>query len=415
MSQRGYHTRPEIERPVEFPELGAGPRGRNRVSTTNRMSSPAKILHIFRQMNRAGAELRTLDIMRNIDRERYCLQFCVLSGLPGDLDTEIRQLGGDVLPCRLGVGFPLRFRRLLQGSGFGAVHSHVHYFSGLILRLAQDSGVPVRIAHFRNTSDGHPTTLRRKIQRRLMRRLIDNHATDIIACGNAVMEAAWRRDWRSDARCRVIPNGLDLTAFSTEPEATSIRREFGLPDDARICIHVGRIEPQKNHGKIASVFCRLAQREPRAHLLLVGRGEPEANARLRQAFLHGGVLDRVVFTGVRSDVPRLLMAADIMLFPSAWEGLPGAVLEAMAAGTPVLGSDIPPIREIARSFDAVSTLSLSESDDEWATRAHEIICSSSTSANRSRARDYFSQTPYGILACVAEHVAVWERAATACP
>ena len=75
-------------------------------------------------------------------------------------------LGGEVHPVKLGLDFPWKFRRLLSEHRFGAVHSHVHYSSGFILRLAAQAGIPVRIAHFRSTHDDHGDTLRRRLQRR---------------------------------------------------------------------------------------------------------------------------------------------------------------------------------------------------------------------------------------------------------
>jgi hypothetical protein len=115
-------------------------------------------------MLRAGAELRNLDILRNIDRGKFVLHYCVLSGLPGELDDEIRDLGGEVHCCGLGPSFAARFRRLLRAQAYRVVHSHVHSSSGYFLRLAYACAVPVRVAHFRSTSDGRRPTLRRRLQ-----------------------------------------------------------------------------------------------------------------------------------------------------------------------------------------------------------------------------------------------------------
>src|SRR3989304_7354800 len=101
------------------------------------VSSPSiKILHVFWRTSRGGAEMRTIDIIRHIDRSQYRLEYVALSGLPGTLDDEIRRLGGEVHYCPLGLTFSRRFRRLLRPEKYNVIHSHVHYFSGYLLRLA---------------------------------------------------------------------------------------------------------------------------------------------------------------------------------------------------------------------------------------------------------------------------------------
>src|SRR5579864_7335487 len=93
-----------------------------------------RVLHIFGRLDRGGAEMRTLEVMRALDRARWGFEFCCLSGLPGELDEEARSLGGKVHLLHLGPTFPLRFRALLRANGFQAVHSHIHWPSGYVLR-----------------------------------------------------------------------------------------------------------------------------------------------------------------------------------------------------------------------------------------------------------------------------------------
>ena len=127
-------------------------------------------------------------------------------------------------------------------------------------------------------------------------------------------------------------------------------------------INVASFQPAKNQMRVVEVFHRIAQRQAEARLLLVGREVNGYQARVREAVERRGLADKVTFAGERADVPRLLKAADVLLFPSKWEGLPGAVLESCAAGLPVVASDIPGVLEIGRHFPGVHALPLSESD-----------------------------------------------------
>lgn len=369
------------------------------------MGKALRILHVFGQMQQGGAELRTLDLMRHLDRERYRLEFCTLSGLPGALDDSIRTLGGRIYPCRLGLGFPVRFRRLLRQERFDVVHSHVHYSSGYILRLASKEGVPVRVAHFRNTGDGRPETLLWTLRKRVLRHWIDRYASRILAVSEGAMRYAWRPDWRADARCCVIYNGLDVSRYRIPADPNGVRREFGFLEGIRLYINVARMDPQKNHVRLATIFASIAHRDPDARLAVVGRGgnaiERDFLARVKDL----GISDRVVLTGVRNDIPRLLKSADLMIFPSTREGLPGAVLEACAAGTPVLGTSLPGLCEIATHFPSVRTLSLEVDDEAWADSAEEMR---EASHRDSESAERVARSAFGIETCARAFCSVWE-------
>jgi glycosyltransferase involved in cell wall biosynthesis len=369
-----------------------------------------KILHIFGRMQRGGAEMRTVDVMRHVDRQRYQFHFCSLSGLPGTLDDEIRALGGKVHYLPLGASFLFRFRRLLRDQKIDVVHSHVHYFSGFILRLARKEEVPVRIAHFRSTDDGHPSTLRRRIQRAVTRYWIDRYSTNILAVSAGAMRESWGPAERLDHRCQVVYNGFDPDVFMAPAQHVAVRKEFGFPHDSKVYIHVGRMDVAKNHKRLICMFGEIVKREPAACLLLAGRGGNEVERGLRAQVQEMGLSNRVAFAGERSDVARLLKASDMMIFPSLWEGLPGAVLEACAAGIPVLASDLPGIIEIASRIPSVRHLSLNTSDHDWASVAL-IHSDDFGQTNRMDSTiKAFASSEFSISDCARKLCMVWEGA-----
>jgi len=375
------------------------------------MPEPRHILHLFGRMTRGGAETRTLEVMRHVDRERFRLHFCALSGQPGELDDEIRSLGGEVHLLPLGLGFASKFRRLLRERRFDAVHSHVHYPSGYFLRLAAKEGTPARVTHFRITADGQPPTLRRRAQAALLRRWIDRYSTDILAVSRGTMEAAWRPDWQADPRCRVVYNGIDLSRFAAPPDREGVCREFGLPPTDTLYVHVGRLDPQKNHARLAPIFADIVRADPNSRLLVVGKGGNDIEHAMRERLAALGVADRVAFTGLRADVPRLLKAADAMIFPSLIEGLPGAVLEASAAGTPVLASDIDVHRETASLLQSVETLPLGAPDSAWAAAAVRLASAVRGDPGlRRRAAEHFASSVFSMEQCVRANEAVWDGA-----
>ncbi len=176
------------------------------------------------------------------------------------------------------------------------------------------------------------------------------------------IEASWGLGWAQDPRAQTVYNGLDLAAFHGPPDPDGVCREFNIPAGSVLCTHVGRFSPPKNHGRLLAIFAQVLRHTPGMYIVLVVVvvGSPDAELPIRTRASELGLADRLVFAGVRDDVPRLLLGADLMIFPSTWEGLPGAVLEACAAGLPVLASDPPGVREIARFFPGVACVSLEE-------------------------------------------------------
>lgn len=351
---------------------------------TSLPSHPIRILHIFECMDRGGAETRTLELFRVLDRRIYTFEFCSLSGRPGELDDEIAALGGRVHLLKLNAGFPWAFLRLLRGRRFAAVHSHVHLFSGFILVLAAIAGVGKRIAHFRTTADGKGNSLWRRSRNSLLTYVIQRCATDIVGVSQAALELVMGPAWPADRRCQVIYSGVAVERFQAAGDAAGVRREFGFPADSTLVIHVGRLAPEKNHERLVRIFLQFAELVPDARLLIVGKRDAAIESRIRavsQARLDAG---GIVFAGVRKDIGRLLASADLMLFPSLREGLPGAVVEAAASGLPVLASDIPGTSELATRLPAVQTISLASPDEYWAARAVAAYAGGSRSSDAGR-------------------------------
>ncbi|HEX8553038.1 MAG TPA: glycosyltransferase [Abditibacteriaceae bacterium] len=367
------------------------------------------ILHVFSAMDRGGAELRTLDVMRRIDRDKYRFVFCTTSGRTGILDDEIRMLGGEVIVCALGRGFAARFRKVIENVNPDVVHSHLHLTSGYILRGVQ---VPTRIAHLRSMGDGRADTLRRRVQRWTLRRLTRRNATKILSVSEGALDTQWS-DWRGDPKFQVIYNGVPFAPFAEAENVETVRDEFTIPSDAPFFIHLGRLDAAKNHERLIAIFGEILRREPRAHLLLVGRSDgPYAAQRVALDALIAKLPSpsQLKWAGERSDVARLLCAADAMIFPSRREGLPGAVTEACLAATPVVSSDVPGACEIAarvaeRGLDMVTPLSLSAPDETWAKTA---LRAASQKFTIGQVHAALKGSAFDLDTCVAQLQQVWD-------
>jgi glycosyltransferase involved in cell wall biosynthesis len=210
----------------------------------------------------------------------------------------------------------------------------------LCIALAALHGVPMRISHSHNTTLGKPKTFAWNLFNRLMRHWMRKHSTHLFSPSLSAGDSLYGTGCARDARFSVLHNAIDLAPFESPGERSRVREETGVSSADFVLGHIGRFEPQKNHGFLLDVLEQLRAVHVPAHLFLVGKGylEPEIVKKARQRNLSG----HVHMLGVRADVPRVLAAIDVFIFPSHYEGLGMVAVEAQAAGTPALTSDAVP-------------------------------------------------------------------------
>jgi glycosyltransferase involved in cell wall biosynthesis len=329
-----------------------------------------RILHVVGGMVRGGVETWLMQILRNIDRDRLHMDFLVHTDQPCAYDDEVRTLGSQILPCLEPSQLLLyrtNFKKILREYGpYDIIHSHVHHFSGYILYLAKNAGIPIRIAH--SHLDSSPLEVKAGLHRRLYltftKGLIARYANIGLGCSHTANADLFGRDWMTKPNRRLFYCGIDMKPFRESIDALSVRTELGIPGNALVIGHVGRFQKQKNHRFVIEVFAEVVRREPQAYLLLVGEGPMRPN--IEQQVLHMGLEKRVIFTGSRSDIPRLMRGAmNVFLLPSISEGLPIVGIEAQAAGLPLIVSDVI-TDEFHKIKPLVHQLSLSESASVWA-------------------------------------------------
>jgi glycosyltransferase involved in cell wall biosynthesis len=320
-------------------------------------------------MDPGGVESWLLNLWRNIDRERFQFDFCTFGRHAGLYAPEVEKLGAHVLRCPKGrnvLAFARRFRRILREGHYDVVHSHVHLFSGAVLRWAAAEGVPTRIVHSHTSQDDRPNTLARRGYRRVMRSWIDSYSTHGLAASKLAAPGLFGENWEADGRFRVLYYGIDLSPFAEVVDRDSVRRDMGIPPDAPVVGHVGRFVPPKNHQFLLDVAREILNRRSDIHFLLAGDGplRPEMEARAAEL----GLSAHVHFTRTRTDIPRLLRGAmDAFVFPSSQEGLGLSVVEAQAAGLHCVVSDAVPA-DVAALPDSVEFLPLSGGSALWARR-----------------------------------------------
>jgi glycosyltransferase involved in cell wall biosynthesis len=327
-----------------------------------------RILHVVGGMNRGGIETWLMNILRYIDRDHFPMDFLVHTDKPCAYDDEIRALGSKIIPC-LNPSNPwlyaANFRQILDKHGiYDIVHSHVHYFSGYVLHLAQQAGVPTRIIHSHCSSalETHQG-IYRQLYLGLTKYLIKRHSTIGLGCSEVANADLFGQNWKNYPQWQILYSGINLTSFQQPIDSFEIRNELNIPPDAFVIGHVGRLEKEKNHQFLLKIFASVTSKVPQAYLLLVGEGS--LRSEITQQARDIGIADRVILAGSRPDVARLMRGAmDVFLFPSLGEGLGLVLIEAQAAGLPCILSDvIPEAADVVKHL--VKRLSLQQPVSEW--------------------------------------------------
>lgn len=333
-------------------------------------AQPLRVLHVIGAMNRGGAETLVMNLYRNIDRERIQFDFLVNDMGGCDYDEEIGELGGKMfeVPRYNIANYPV-YRRACQAffsnHHHPVVHGHIGLPAPIYLSIARRHGAAC-IAH--SHAQNYPLSpgeLIFRIATHPTRRCADR----FLACSvQAGLDRYGEEVVHSD-RFHVLKNGIDIerSRFS-EQARVSIRRELGVDLQTPLFGHVGRMTHIKNQTFLLEVFARILNTLPSAQLVLVGRGEDEADIRSRVAAL--GIGDHVQLLGVRDDVPAILSALDVFIFPSLKEGLANATVEAQASGARCLLSTGVP--ELARISPDTIFKPLDAGAEAWSAQAIDL-------------------------------------------
>lgn len=329
------------------------------------MSEPVRVLHILTVMGLGGAESRIMDLYRQIDTDRVQFDFIVHLSDAGYYDQEIMERGGRIyqwprlLPHNIFRYLRETDRFFKAHKEYDIIHGHLISYGILYHLIAKKNGVRVRIVHARSSAAENNA---RGFLTSLMIWPLKYCATHYLACSVPAAEYVFGKRNLRRGKVKIINNAIDARKFLYSPEDRArIRQELGLMD-RWVVGHVGRFRYAKNHPFLLEIFSEILKKREDATLLLVGEGQLKDDMILQAHRM--GIGDKVVFAGERSDIPSLLSAMDIFIFPSHYEGLPGSVIEAQASGLRCFVSDA--ISREAGITDLISFISLKESSGAWA-------------------------------------------------
>ena len=325
------------------------------------MDTPVKILHVVGRMDRGGTEALLMNLLRTIDRTRFQFDFVEQTQDVCDYDEEILSMGSTIYRCpHISLRNLKQYRQwwrkfYREHPEYRIIHGHSRGSGPIYLDEAKKAG-RITIAHCHSSSHGKGLAgLVRYIWQLPLRYAAEYNFACSLDAGIS--------QYGSDRMFHVIKNGIQSEKFIWNSDIRTIVRQELSIKEAFVIGNVSRFESPKNHQFLISVFVEIKKRQPNAKLLLVGKGTLETE--IRKQIRSVGLSNDVVFTGARSDVNRLLQSMDVFVFPSHYEGLPLALVEAQAAGLPCFASAKVIAPEV-KLTDLLHFIPLEESPARWA-------------------------------------------------
>lgn len=330
------------------------------------MSEAMRILQVVTSLERGGIETMLMNYYRHINREKVQFDFLVHRQKRASYDDEVEALGGKIyrLPKLNPIG--ITYKKALRDffvkhSDYQIVHSHLNCLSSVILKEAKKEGIPVRIAHSHNAAQDKDLKYPMKI---ICRRYIPRYATHLLACGQKAGEWLF-----GNHQFQILNNAIETEMYKYDVQVRkNMRERLNIAKDTVLIGHVGMFSPQKNHSFLIDVFNEI-QKKINAKLILVGDGKTKVQNESKVKEL--GLAEKVIFAGTRSDVPELMQAMDVFVFPSLYEGFPLSVVEAQAAGLPCAISDR--VTEECVLTELVQRISLNKDANVWADATIEMV------------------------------------------
>lgn len=337
-----------------------------------------RALCIVGGMNTGGAETFLMKIYRTLDKSRYQMDFFVFTFEEGFYDKEIITMGGRIYHSIPKSKNPfksfLNIIKVVKHEKYEIVfRTSQHSLSALDLLAAKIGGAKVLV--FRSSNSNTCSGIISQVLHVIFRVLLKNVPTIKIAPSIKAAEFMFGKRCVNNGEVKIIKNAIpiDNYIFSIE-KRNRIRKELKI-EDKFVIGHVGRFTHQKNHNFLIDIFLEITKRLNNAVLILVGTGEYEN--RIKEKIQMLNLTNKVIFTGVRKDVPDLMMAMDVFVFPSFYEGMPNVVIEAQATGLPCFISNTI-TKEVQLTY-LVKFMSINLMPSQWADAIVEYI------GNESRA------------------------------
>jgi sugar transferase (PEP-CTERM/EpsH1 system associated) len=306
------------------------------VPSTSSAAPRLRLLQITHDLDLGGLQQVIYNLCRTLDRDRFEISVLCLRekglfandvealGIPVYL-LEQKQQGADYFAFR-------KVARLLRELRIDIVHTHntQPFFDGTIGAMLAGVRTVVHTDHARAFPD--------KLRYMVAEWAMSLYAYRVVGCSEHTSQQLMRYEKIPKRKIVTIPNGIDGSRFELTIDRQAKRRELGIHEQGSVIGLAVRLSDQKGITFLLQAMPRILAKHPDTTLLIAGDGDLRMD--LEQEAQQLGIAARVKFCGPRKDIPELLKLLDLYVLPSKWEGLPMVILEAMAAGCPIVATDV---------------------------------------------------------------------------
>lgn len=335
-----------------------------------------RILHVIEGLGRGGAERRLVNDLTYLRTNGFAHRVCTLTDDLA-LAPEVERLGIPVhrlglsrlSDWRTGIA---RLSALLEAHPADLVHSQLFWADCYARVVAKRRGLPMLVTL--QSSAFQPGEFLYSWKRHGVEYALSRWSgCRYVAVSAYVRRSAIEHLHVPQERVTLIPNSVDVSRFQPPPaeHVATARAALRLRSDDRVLIMVGRLDPPKGHQVLFEALAQLRSSSSSVKMLIVGDGPLEA--RLRKLVRTLGLETLVQFLGARDDIPLLMAASDVYVFPTKCEGLPLTVLEAMAMAKPCVASRIGPIEEIIDQDGRTGYLVDRHTPQAWASTLARVL------------------------------------------
>ena len=358
---------------------------------------PIRVLHIVGIMNMGGTENFLMNVYRNIDRNKIQFDFLVTREEKGIFDEEIKNLGGIIynIPKMETVGYN-RYSKILYNffrkhSEYKIIHCHRDALCAVYLKQAKKTGINTRIAHSHNIDIIENKNFKgylKILTKNIFRKKVTKYATDFFAWSEEA--GLWLFGEKvAKEELTIIKNGIDLEKYKYNGSIVeNVREKLYIDKDIFLIGHVGRFDLQKNHKFLIKVVKELDKKIDNYKVCLVGEGILKDE--IKKLVEKYGLEDRFIFLGIRDNINELMMAFDLFLFPSLFEGLGIVLIEAQATGLKCLVSNNIP-KEVDMGLELLKFIELNN-EEKWVSEINKIhkdcMYSRISNLDKIKERDY---------------------------
>lgn len=328
--------------------------------------------------------------IKELDRAIH-FDYLVIDNAPGYVPETVIPLSDfRVVPNRVKgpLGYRQKLKQVFEGTKYDCFWYNACTLSDITpVKIAKAAGVPV-IVHSHNSRN--MGNFLNGLLHGMHKKQIEELSTLFLACSKEAGEFLYPASVREGGLYSVLPNSVDTQRFRFCQESrAAIRSKYAIGDEI-VFGHVGRFHFQKNHKYLVRVFAAVHEQIPSAKLILVGTGE--LFCQVKSTVENLGIASSVIFVGETGDMRSIYSAMDFFVFPSLFEGLSLAALEAQASGLPcVISSEC---EETPVIIEGCKKISIGEDPKKWADSIIKMV--EAAPIDRSAAADAVEASGYGL-------------------